>query len=154
MPPKKASSSIAKSANMTPEDPEEPGVGLEDVVLEVEHAPRNVVKPRSQCGKTGSWGPDRTHSHQTKQAAVGDNPRTTSPQREQFGALSGKQQSMITYSSQRSYKKFEPLENNKNTPHKKGAQLFGKIHDRNKGDHQHTPYSRRSKREKTGTPWL
>ena len=36
MPPKKASSSTAKSANMTPEDPEEPRVVLEDVVPEVE----------------------------------------------------------------------------------------------------------------------
>ena len=36
MPPKKASSSIAKSANMTPEDPEEPRVLLKDVVPKVE----------------------------------------------------------------------------------------------------------------------
>ena len=36
MPPKKASSSTAKSANMTPEDPNEPRVVLEDVVPEVE----------------------------------------------------------------------------------------------------------------------
>ena len=36
MPPKKASSSTAKSANMTPEDPEEPRVVLEEVVPEVE----------------------------------------------------------------------------------------------------------------------
>ena len=36
MPPKKASSSTAKSANVTPEDPEEPRVVLEEVVPEVE----------------------------------------------------------------------------------------------------------------------
>lgn len=36
MPPKKASSSTTKSANMTPEDPEEPRVVLEEVVREVE----------------------------------------------------------------------------------------------------------------------
>ena len=37
MPPKKASSSTAKSANVTPDDPEEPRVVLEEVVSEVEH---------------------------------------------------------------------------------------------------------------------
>ena len=36
MPPEKASSSTAKSASMTPEDPNEPRVVLEDVVPEVE----------------------------------------------------------------------------------------------------------------------
>ena len=36
MPPKKTTSSTAKSASMTPEDPNEPRVVLEDVVPEVE----------------------------------------------------------------------------------------------------------------------
>ena len=57
----------------------------------------------------------------------------------------------MTHSSQRSDKKPKPLESDKSAPHKKGAQLFKKMHDRDKGGHQHTPYSRRSKREKTGT---
>ena len=36
MPPKKASTSTAKSPNMTPEDPEEPRVVLEKVVPEMQ----------------------------------------------------------------------------------------------------------------------
>ena len=36
MPPKKASSSTVKSANVPPEDPEEPRVMIEEVVPEVE----------------------------------------------------------------------------------------------------------------------
>ena len=36
MPPKKASSSTAKSANVLPEDPEEPRVMIEEVVPKVE----------------------------------------------------------------------------------------------------------------------
>ena len=42
MPLKKASSSTAKSANMTPEDPEEPRVVLEDVVPEVEQLQETI----------------------------------------------------------------------------------------------------------------
>ena len=36
MPPKKASSSTTKSANMKPEDPEEPRVVLEEAIPEME----------------------------------------------------------------------------------------------------------------------
>ena len=42
MPPKKASSSTAKSVNVMPEDPEEPRVVLEEVVPEVEQLQETI----------------------------------------------------------------------------------------------------------------
>ena len=101
--------------------PEDLRVGLEDVVLGVERTPRKVEVPRPQPGQTSSWGPDQTHSRRIKQTAVSNNPRTASPQGERLEALPGKQQ------------------------------LLGKMHNCNQGDHQHTPYARRSRRKETGT---
>lgn len=44
-----------------------------------------------------------------------------------------------------------PLGSNKSAPHKKGAQHLKRVHDRDNGGNLHTPYSGRSKREKTRT---
>ena len=57
----------------------------------------------------------------------------------------------MTHNSQRSNERFKPPGSNKSAPHKRGAQRFKSVHDRDKGGNLHTPYFGRSKGEETRT---
>ena len=55
MSPKKASSLTAKSANVTPEDPEEPRVVLEEVVTEVEQLQETMGVFQEVMAQFNAW---------------------------------------------------------------------------------------------------